>query len=265
MVQNRLTISIGGKSDHLSVSTVINALKGTNGALYGVARDITSPEPPHVGWQVESASKNSPLTMTFVGRTKTGLDVIGPFMDAVRTLETGIKRPRFLSDDTIRRLKDLVGVLSNGAEEIRFSADGEEPVSPTLHLAANVDAILHSRANPYETVTELEGRLEELSVHGETPEFRIYDILTGRSTECEFNPDDIDRVADLIKNKSRVRVRGLVRYDVLYRAASIKVESFVALREQRELPQMSDLHRAKINITGGMDSVEFVRGLRDAE
>ncbi len=37
------------------------------------------------------------------------------------------------------------------------------------------------------------------------------------------------------------------------------------LRERSELPQMKDLQRMEIDITHGVDSVEYIRGLRDAD
>lgn len=46
-------------------------------------------------------------------------------------------------------------------------------------------------------------------------------------------------------------------------AAQAAEKEPVALPEQKDLPQIADLHNAKIDITGGMDSVAFVRRLRD--
>ena len=266
MIRNRMTITIAGKAGRLTVKTVIAALSGAGRALHGVAKDISSPESTRMEWQIEDATMKSPLALVLSGRDlgESGLDVVNPFIEAVKTIETSTRRPRFLTDDTIRQIKTLVAILNDGAEGIIFSTEGNR-VQPTQHLAANADAILHQAPKAYETLTELDGKLEEVSIHGDIPEFRIYDVLTDKYTQCAFDPKDIDRVADMIKDRARVRVRGTVKYDSSYRPISIKVESFSPLRKQEELPQMRDLQEAGINITGGVDAADFVRGLRDAE
>ena len=115
------------------------------------------------------------------------------------------------------------------------------------------------------TTSQLEGRLEILSVHGETPEFCIYDPITDQPVRCTFTPDSVVKAADLIKRRARVRVLGRAKYNRKHKPTALEVESFEVLRDQCDLPQIADLHKARINITGDAGSVDFVRGLRDGD
>jgi hypothetical protein len=116
---------------------------------------------------------------------------------------------------------------------------------------------------PYEEDTELEGRLEDVSLHPSTPRFAIYDPLTDMPIRCEFSTADVDVVAELLKRRARVRVAGMARYNKNHRPMSITVRAITPLPEQKDLPQMKDLRKAKIDITGGASPVDHIRELRD--
>ena len=125
-------------------------------------------------------------------------------------------------------------------------------------MPQNVDYILKHRF--YRSDTTLEGTLEVVDIHGEY-EFAIYDILNGHKIKCKFEKEMLDEVISLLR--SRVAVTGEARFSRAGRPDSIKVRSLRQLRNADELPQF----RAgeEIDLTGGMDSAEFVRRMRDAE
>ncbi len=100
--------------------------------------------------------------------------------------------------------------------------------------------------------TEVDGRLKMLLV--------IVDPLTGKHIKVLSAPYELTGQID-----RRVRAHGRARFNKDGEAISVKVDSFVRLPEQHECPQIEDLHRAKINITNGQDSADYVREMRDRE
>lgn len=266
MARKTLTIRLTGRED-LTTESLIEAVQDAVLMLRSIEGNMADEARPASRWRIESVSLNSPLEMTISEIAPRGfepLDPVSPFVRGLRDINRGTQTPQYFTEDTLRLSKRLVGLLDNGLAGIEFLAPGEEAAKPTQHVAANVDQILGRAPEFYFEDTELEGYLEALSVHGQ-PEFWVYDLVTNRGTRCEFGPEDVEAVADLVKRRARVRVQGKVRFNREHRPVSVDVANFAPLRSQDELPQIRDLHRACIDITGGANAVEYVRGLRDAD
>lgn len=262
-MSRKLTIQIDGKADGVDVGTFAEVLNKTLHILRSIDCAMTEERTPAMLWHVSNASMRSPLSITITGspRAKRDLvDVVRPFMDGLRAIDKTSCRPEHFSDSTLEAAKSLVAVLNNGVAALSYSS-GRTRVQPTQHVAAHVDTVLGKTGRFYEVEdAQLEGRLEQLTVHG-PPTFGIYDPISGTPVRCQFDEDRIDEAIALIR--ARVRVTGMVRYNKKHVAVSVRVTNFVRLREQSELPQLSDLHKAGVNITGGQDSVAFVRDMRD--
>lgn len=266
MARKTLTIRLTGRED-LTTESLIEAVQDAVLILRSIEGNMAEEGRPASRWRVDAVSLNSPLQMTISEIPPKGLEPLDPaepFVRGLRCVNAGAQIPQYFTEHTLRLAKRLVGLLNNGLSQIEFSTQDEEPVRPTQHLAANVDRILGRAPEFYYEDTELEGRLEVLSVHG-TPDFWVYDPLTEQPTKCTFKPEDRERLAEMMKRPTRVRVSGKAKFNREHRPISLEVESFARLRDQEELPQIRDLHRAGINITGGMSSVEYVRRMRDAE
>jgi len=266
MTHKTLTIRLTGRED-LTTESLIEAVQDAVLLLHSVEGNMAEEGRPASRWRVDAISLNSPLQMTISEIPPKGLeplDPVGPLIRGLRCVNEGAQTPQYFTEHTLRLAKRLVGLLNNGLSGMEFLTPGEEAVRPTQHVAANVDRILGRAPEFYYEDTELEGYLEALSIHGR-PEFWIYDLITNRGTRCEFKAQHINAVADLVKRRARVRVRGQVRFNRDHSPVSVDVSDFTPLRKQDELPQIRDLHRARIDITGGMSAVEYVRGLRDAD
>lgn len=157
------------------------------------------------------------------------------------------------------------------AKSDEFGSPAEEPVRLTFAVADNATSAMEAEAlavqhPPYEVETELEGKIESIQTH-EAKTFCIYDPITDAPIECGFVDSDLSRVADLIKTQARVRVAGLAMYgsDDLPKSIKVREGGIAEFPPDSALPRISDLHAAKIDITGGRDSVEHVRGIRNAE
>jgi hypothetical protein len=261
-----ISIRLEGRDGLLTADSFIYAVGDILRILEDVDKGLSSDGKARARWELVGASMNTPATLTFAERVSdsaNGRDIIGAVLDGIKQLEASPIRPRYFSDAALAWAKRLVSQLDNGLSSIEVSS-GSVLVRPTQHAAANIDCIVGSRQRWYYVKTQLDGRIEELSIHGHAPAFCIYDAITDQPIRCFFKTDDISQVADLIKRRARLRVMGEAKYNQKHRPVSIDVESFEVLPEQADLPQLSDLHDAHIDITSGRDSVDFVRELRDA-
>lgn len=268
MTRKTLTVRLLGR-DGISPDTLIDALRDAVIVLQDVAREVSGGESRPVQWQIKRIKYESPLEMEIAEAPQTQdvtemADVMGPFVRGLRAIEAGANRPAHFSDNALYMVKRLVGLLNNGLTKMEFCTQGEAGVTPTQHVAAHVDEILGTASRFYYEETELEGRVELLSIHG-APDFWIYDPLTDEPIKCAFKPEHIDQVAELIKRRARVRVLGKTKFNREHRPISVEVQAFERLPDQAELPQIADLHRAGINITGGLSAVEYLRRMRDAQ
>jgi hypothetical protein len=194
----------------------------------------------------------------------TSIAVVNSFLSGLRSIEEHETRPAHFTDELLKRSKKLVEALDDdGVADIEFSAPHTESIRVTQHLAANVDVVIGKPRAEYSMDAQFEGRLEQISIHGEAPVFCIYDALSDRPIKCSFSDQHIERVADYLKRRARVRVWGETKFNPKHHPVSLVVKDVSELREQTKLPQIKDLHAAGIDLVCGRDSVEIVRELRD--
>jgi len=267
MPREEFTFKVRGTDGRIPASTFVHAINNALTMLNNVDMAASASTSPMLIWHIKRVSQRSPLAVTLEAEPKieAKMPPIAVARHLVRIcghLERRSVRPRDVLDDGLIAAKELVATLDRGLTEIIISSEGVS-ARLTQRLAANVDAILGTRF--YYVDTELEGRLEGIVVHGREPEFYIYDLLTDDRTRCIFSPEFIPQVADLIKTRARVRVSGRARYTQKHKPTIVQVDYFEALPAEQDLPTLEDLHKMDINITGGLDPVEYVRRLRDVE
>jgi len=273
MAKRSITIRLVDLGDKLEPSDLITALQNTIAILKGIDQAVTGKSKPTLHWYIRRIEMQSPLTATLeyerVDRGKRrgrSPEVIRPFLSGVSQLDKRERVPRYFGEAELTRLKRIVDLNKGGFPRVEFYSKGEEDtVRPTTAASDHVATLLGDEGSrPYVEYSELEGRLELLSLHPETPEFAIYDSLTDQPVVCRFNKADLDRVTSYLKKKARVVVAGDARYNSRHFATSINVEHITPLHEQSQLPQLRDLHRdVAIDWSDTEDVVELARGLRD--
>ncbi len=265
MSAQKLRIRIRPRGIGVTVKSFADLVGAVAEALREINKQAVPPRGPMLEWQIIDADMHSPLTVVLAGQREgrgPDVDVAAAFVDGLAIIEGSAQRPRFFSDIAMMKAKAIAAVSTNGVAEVVFES-GESRTAVTPHTAANVDEVLGRAPSEYRAETVLEGRLEALSVHGDPPDFCIYDPLANHEIRCVFSEEDVARAAELIKRHARVQVTGTAKYNPSHVPVSIEVQEFHVLREQCELPQVRDLHAANIDITHGEDTVEYVRRLRD--
>ena len=263
MATTNITIKIEGKHAQLEVRPFVNIINNTISILQSLEREISESRESKTVWRIEKVKMESPLQITFRGESDTEeetVDTITPFMGGMREIETKGTRPKYFNIRALDIAKQMLHYTQNGGVYITFDAPEQKQVKPTEKSVANLILLTAPKVKPYWIFTQIEGRLDDIAAHSEQPRFVIYDPLTDAKIRCEFNKDEVKDIRNLVTE--RVRVSGETKFDECHRPVEVKVKSYQKLREQSELPQIEDLHKANINITNGMDSVAFIEELR---
>ncbi len=259
---NVLTVRLTGKDDDLSLPAFLNVMRDSLNILRDIDAHLSATGRNTLKWTITDVHMSSPLSITVTGvpikADQYNGKVVALYLDDLDKLERGQQPSQHFSERCLEKAKRLSAQLNNGVSSVVFSGPPAKPVTPTQHLAANVDALLKKRYR-YES-TAMEGRLEALNVHGALT-FHIYDVLTDAKTVCVFKEELYAGAYAALRH--RVAVTGRAKYNRAGQAVSIEVESLRQLRTSPELPKFRD--GEAIDITGGMDSAEYVRRIRDAE
>lgn len=263
-----LIITVQGKDSRVTVRSLIEMLERALGVLKEIDARTADNQRPGVQWEVVRVAMNSPLTMTLgpcvqTNRRDNSADVVKSFMVGIRSLESKAVVPANWTDDALQRMRDLVDLRNNGIASMVFSSQGEDKVEPTLHSAANIEEIQKRLTAHYWEETSIEGSLEVISAHNGT-RISIWDVLTHTKVECLVTESQLEQAKSAFRR--RVAVTGKAKMTRKGKPISIVVDSIRVLKEKEELPQARDFAgTGRVDITGGVDSAEYIRSLRDAE
>jgi hypothetical protein len=212
-------------------------------------------------WNIVAITMHSPLTFT-IAPDRPGGSVVRDFLTGMRDIERSSRKPQRFTIAGLAIARKLTAVVSNNGGQMRFSS-GRRSVTVTRKASEHLQAI-QSRRSGFSATAELDGRLETVSVHGEQY-FCIYDRLTNEPVRCGFDESQLVRVSQLLTQRARVRVTGMVRYNKAGMPVHVNVSAYEPLPEQKDLPQIADVHKAGVNIMQGMDSVEYIRKMRNGK
>ncbi len=180
-------------------------------------------------------------------------ETIGLFRSTVRSLQTRQPldpRIRFRDLDAFR---ELTRPLRRQVAQVWVDAS---PVTPAIDEA--IDEILERSLTSHGSVS---GLLERVNLHNKR-EFFIYPPIPDRNVKCLFAHDQFDDVRMALGRQ--VTVYGELSYEpgqvLPYKARVARIERHPP---DEELPSLSSLRGIAPDCTGELDSVEFVRRLRD--
>lgn len=132
-----------------------------------------------------------------------------------------------------------------------------EAKSETVHNLPKPAADSHSMSGSYVEVGSIEGTLEIASVHG-GDHIKVYDARFGCGVGCAVSPRQFDEALTYLKRRSRVIVRGVIRF------AGNRPKEIAEVFDIRELPGPSNRIAIgsirPINLTGGKEPAVYLRG-----
>ena len=258
---NSMTIRLTSRDFGIPLGTFLAAMRAPLKILEDLDR-AASDGPSTLEWRIVDASYNSPLTLRVAGRPLKGKvgngGIARAFVDGINALQAGGEPPQFSEAALIGARKFVDTISSDGIGEVEFACTGRAPVVPTKEVSKTVEAILRKRY--FSEYSTIDGRLETLDLHGKS-KFVVYDPLTRRPTNCFFPPELLEQTVAAIGK--RVSVEGLIKFDRSGRPISMEVDAMRALLGSDDIPEFR--HGRKVNLTNGVDAVEYVRRMRDAE
>lgn len=194
--------------------------------------------------------------------------------DQVKKSSIGVAK-RYLSQmDNFRKGTDLIerfperaiepvrrvsAVLNNGVHQMNLR-------SAEMNVEVNKETLQHideaNRNRFYYSHGTVEGYLLVLDSSGNKPHFDIIETTAKNQVACYFDDMRIEQDAYRLW-KRRVSAVGKIKYNQTGKRISVQVYSLSPLPLDSELPLPTIHSLMGMNITGGVDSVQYIRGLRD--
>lgn len=230
--------------------------------LSGLAQ-VSGPHRTAPTWKISEASFQSPLHLTLLADAdaEDGHEAIQAYIQGLKYLDAEkppADPPPFFDDSSLRAARHIVSVLKRNVASIVFSSPELGSVSVTQRIALNVNELIGVK---FTAMGAIEGILDTLNAKGKL-NFNIYDPLKKYRTSCYIPLERLEEAKHAFLH--RVAVYGEINYAKNGRPLSIEVLAPIRrLRSRGELPQARDLEG--IDITGGIDPSEYIRGLRDAD
>jgi hypothetical protein len=218
-------------------------------------------------WGVLKAETNSPLKLELAARQAPKAayyqqGVSASYLELFSILEAGAG----LMPPNIQRAVPYAAALLRCAlrtdTKVTFSAPGREPVTPTRRARKHLKEWGTWGAMEFSDYVALEGTIEGATRH-DGDKIYLYDTLTSNRVECFVGKDRLPEFFEMLKiGKPRTVLYGRAHYKE-GQPRSIKVDRFDLLPSATDHPGLRAVQG--VNITGGIDSVQFVRDIRDAE
>jgi len=248
MPLDELTITLGDPEGRVSVRALTAALENALDMLRSIEGNFVA-SGVEVRWDVIRVKMKSPLQMTFAptvtapsisarSRQSIGKKIVKACFDGIAQIERSPIKPNHFDDDALSAARQLVKSMGKGMLTVSSNGKGKKEVKLTDQAIANIDEIA-TKARTYRDIGTIEGRLEEISVHGTpqaSPQIRIWDPipLPGRAIKCVIGEDRLSEAKELLGH--RVAVRGPIQYRN-HKPISIDVQVIRRLRTQAELPR----------------------------
>jgi hypothetical protein len=263
----RITVQLKGSlSDdyHVRLSEFLTQLNALQQALANTETVISGSPKPSLYYRIIDLTHSSPSTVIVEAKSYNpdndlSTDVVNKFFGGLRQIqETGQ-----ISDDfdrpTLEAYKGLSATLRKHITEIKLS-NGENQFEITRRLEARIDHILGD-----EIIVEgsIEGMLEAINLHNNANKFHLFPSVGPQKVACHF-PDALQPEA-IAAIKRYVFVSGQVKYQRRgFFPHEVEVSTMEVYPQESDLPTLGSLRGIAPNATGKLDSVAFIRSLRNA-
>ena len=223
------------------------------------SESVVSTQQPRLHYRIRSLTGGSPcVTLEALPPTK-GLDrrqeTLALFRDTVVRLQHGQAVDTRLNRDAIESFRGLVSPLRHKTKEVWV---GQSRL--TTQFEANIEHLLGSSVPSEGSVS---GVLEQVNVHNKC-EFVLYPPIPGHRIKCVFPDELFDQVRAAIKGN--VTVSGTMDfYQDKPFPDRVQVKKMELHPPDDDLPTFGSLRGFAPNCSGSMESVEYVRSIRDEQ
>jgi hypothetical protein len=275
-------ISISGRgpdTDAPLIEDALDEIRDWVEILRGVEEAAAGSPGTAIDWRLVNASRNSPFAFEiapFPRQFATNIDrrveiIVEETARGLFALQTRAERPRHFTDEVMRKARRVMERVTNGLGSAAIEFGPDLPmtrITPTIARAAtrNVDLVLESPDKPYREVGSVEGYLQSVERDGFGRRIaHVVERVTGQPVKCIMRGDalaelETREIRDIWRSQ-RVNVSGLIHFEGFGKIDRIDAEHVRFMRARSELPQIDDI--LDPDFTGGTESVEYVRRLRD--
>jgi hypothetical protein len=267
----KLSIDLEAKNDPFPDAADFDLVfADTLAILSALARSAIPDRGAFSKWKISEATLRSPLHVTLLAGSPDAVAddanlAVGSYVAGLRILDadTVPAEPPPLFDETLlRSTKHLVSVLKRSTARVTFSSPDFGAITVSQRIALNIDELIGVKFRAMGTV---EGMLETLTAKGAPKDklrCNIFDPISNSRSACYIPLTQLDDAKAAFLG--RVAVYGEIRYAKSGRILSVEAADKIRrLRSATELPQPGDLKG--IDLTGGHESSDYVRGLRDRD
>ncbi len=196
-----------------------------------------------------------------------GTESVAAVKEGVRILtafEDPTSPPRYFSEDALDDLMAMRSLFTKRNKyRVRRISLKESPEARTSIAIIQEDVrqkVERVTRGSYSLLGSLEGTLEAANLRSKA--FTIWERVTGRPVRCSFSEGRRDEVIEFLRRQTRVLVEGKITY---FRNGAPRFVS--ELRNIRDMTPDETLPKGDYgsvpNLTGGKDSVEYVRSMRE--
>lgn len=267
-----LSIDLEAKQDQLPDAADFDLVfSDTLDILSDLARAASPDLRAFSKWKISEATLRSPLHLTLsagapdVDASDAKL-AVQSYLGGLRILDAEKvpeEPPPLFDEPLLRSTRHLVSVLRRNTARLTFQSPEFGTVTASQRISLNIDELIGVKFRAMGTV---EGLLETLSAKGAPKDkikCSIFDPISNYRTTCYIplaQQDDAKSAWPM----GRVAVYGEIRYAKSGRILSVDAADRIRrLRSSADLPQPEDLKG--IDITGGHESSDYIRRLRDRD
>jgi hypothetical protein len=236
-VQQKLTLRIEGQ--RITADRFLKAISSFVALINDVSETVTQ-ERSAFRWLI-TVESGSAVVHFRPEPNKANPSLVMPSLkainDGIKTIQKRPERPRYWSDNALRKVKELSEVLDVATGAIdHVSVKGDHAaIDITRKTSAHVDELIGSE---YKSLGTIEGRLRTVTEAGGI-HFVIQDAATHNNVRCFFDEERADEY--IAAWRKRVGVYGEIRYRKDGVPVSISVQKFRVLRESHELPSIKEM------------------------
>lgn len=266
-------LQIGSRDTPINADGYLGFLQSAIAALKAIDKGLSAHGSETLGWVVTEAGFSSPLSATLRGKSLNRQDdetpysetVCSSFVEGIALLNTAkICPPHFTTNALQAAIHMAESAKIHHLKAAVSTAIKYVPIENSFSGNAGWALQALELTKPYYVeYGSIEGTLKQLGIGRGHDTLVIVERLTGHETTCTLKLPELD---SLVREawKKRVAVTGSIRIDRSTRKPTkVAVDEIRILPDRSDLPQMENLHG--IDITGGVDSAAYIRGVRDAD
>lgn len=266
MSDSKITLWMSGPEGHtefLRLNDFIGLLQTITNGLDHLNNIINTNRENRLRFRISNLSHSSPFAVEMqvhdpAQKGDMAHVVVETFIEGINSIENKDEIPSYFDIQLIDYIKQLSNYKKKSFSEITIT-NTKSTAHISNQLEGRIDIILGEDTVSYGNI---KGKLERVNFHNEANKFYIYPTIGANRVECKFKDDMFEKIRDGLKRF--VNIKG----KMFYRAKCkfpyrILVDDIEVYPTEDQLPTLSQMRGMEPNLTGDMDTDDFIRFIRE--